>query len=1465
MAADFDARAVIQELTSREALSSLFGRLGYDAESAMKLTPEALGLKEKTAEAVREVWRLALGRDTRQPELFQVHFFLLKKVTQTLIREIERPYRQKAGAHLLVLTSDWETLDFAFGRDSRERARVQTLERSRPSQVHQRFVSQLRWAARTSIEQGRWLDKAFDTAEWADELFNNRALFSNHVLETRLPEHTQWTAVREVEWRELRRIYRDLPQGERVERVVQKLGFERSEEGDKGSVLTGTDGHELALFEEVEWAVPLDVRDPEASAEATPIPGIKAVERLQEAEGRGGASWLILTNGETWRLYSREAHSRASNYYEIDLQGLLLGTSAEEASAALRYFMVLFRRQAFEPEPGVQREGQAGPECLLDWLFRESQDFAKQLGERLKDKVFEDVFEILATGFLAGAEEALPQEELDRAFRGTLTFLYRVLFVLYAEARDLLPVREQRGYYLQSLRKLTREIAGKAGPAQSDFDKKLEQAYSDEKFELDGRLRKLFEMVDRGDVDANVPPYNGGLFLTEPSENDTRLEAEAARFLIAHPLNDRALARALDRLAREEDSRRHELVPVDYRSLGVRQLGSIYEGLLEFQLRQASEPMAIVQGKKSKKAEKVLPLAEARKLKLKILTVGKGKNAEERILQPGSLYLENDRRERRATGSFYTPDFVVEYIVEKTVGPLLEEKLEALRPQLRKAEEWRHRQKKMAPAKGEDPAKYERGPAVEGEWTGLVQEFFDFKVLDPAMGSGHFLVEAVDFITDHMLRFLSKFPWNPISCHLDILREEIRQALSEKGIAINESRLTDVNLLKRHVLKRCIYGVDRNPMAVELAKVSLWLDCFTLGAPLSFLDHHLRCGNSLLGVEVAEVRKEVEHQGTLFGSSFAALQLATAAMTLVGKLPDVTPSQIQKSRSSFDDAAAATLPFRRILDVYLSGWFLQETAKPGKKSAKGSVEVVAFLKSQGHEILGERDSAAFEQRLRELKPEIRELVENGLSVAAEERFFHWELELPEAFSNDIEAQHGFDVVIGNPPWIRQESLKQHKKAYASLYDSVFAAEADIYVYFIARAAQILRQGGKFGLVLQNKWLKAGYAGKLRHFLVRNLRTRELIDFGHAPLFEDADTFPCVLLGSRSDAGSEEPINFVSVARSDLPIHDLAAFVRMNASGVEQKELRREGWQLLPGPLGQLMAKIRHDCTPLGQIAGRLYRGVTTGLNEAFLIDESTRSRILAEDPRSEELLVPFLRGADISRWHSKWSGDWMLLALHGFDIAGFPAIERHLEQFRNKLEPRPLGFEGDTWSGRKAGSYRWFEIQDSVDYHGRFLEPKIVYQDLGFSSRFAFDSTGVFLANTCYFFPSVNLALLAILNSSVIWWILPRLAQRGKTETLRLHSIYVENLPIPVLPPHLDERLVNLTRRLISLSQQAGVQSPQAEAAREIARAEIELHHLAFEAYGLSPEDVTLLRKTAPPRDPLTLAEEELRSLGEEP
>jgi hypothetical protein len=336
--------------------------------------------------------------------------------------------------------------------------------------------------------------------------------------------------------------------------------------------------------------------------------------------------------------------------------------------------------------------------------------------KRLKDRIVRTVFPRLARGFLPGVADPAG------VFEATLTLLYRLLFLLYAEGRELLPIGEP-AYRAASLRRMAEEIAEKAGPAAGEADGRLEKAFSARGTTLYDRLTALCRAVDKGDPVLNVPAHHGGLFVTSPDESG-RPGQRVARFLRDHKVPDRSLAPAIDRLARDRDEGAPAPAFIDYRTLEVGLLGSIYEGLLE----------------------------------------------------------ANDRTRRKASGSWYTPDPIVEYIVAHTVGPVLERKLLALR----------HR-------------------------PDLLENVFDLKVHDPAMGSGHFLVKAAKFITARLRRFLEEFPASSV----------------------------DDDLLRRLVLERCIHGVDLDPTAVELARISLWLEVRAPGATLGFLDHRLRCGNSL--------------------------------------------------------------------------------------------------------------------------------------------------------------------------------------------------------------------------------------------------------------------------------------------------------------------------------------------------------------------------------------------------------------------------------------------------------------------------------------------------------------------------------------------------------------------------------------------------------------------------------------------
>ncbi|NTV63687.1 MAG: N-6 DNA methylase, partial [Oscillochloris sp.] len=865
------------------------------------------------------------------------------------------------------------------------------------------------------------------------------------------------------------------------------------------------DDRPLACLMSYAWDRNLDGREDEQQPRDDETgqrnPGAFVVNLLEQP---GAPAWAIVTNGKIWRLYAARAHSRATNYYEIDLEEAI---ASRDPDLAFRYFWLFFRARAFVADP--RRDGRS----FLDELFQESAQFAHELGERLKERVFEQIFPHFAEGFIRsiraheGAHADLGPARLDTVFRGTLTFLYRLLFLLYAESRDLLPLRSARDYQAVSLTSLKTEIARKAGTILDEVPTTLKQSYSDQETRLYDQLRTLFTVVDRGDPVRNVPLYNGGLFLSAPDAADHSPEAESARFLAQYTIPDQFLALGLDRMARDIDPKRGDLVFIDYKSLGVRQFGSIYEGLLEFKLQIATTRMAVVRGKKT---EEVVPYAEAQASKRSILKRGRGRSAPDWVLEPGAVYLENDKRERKATGSYYTPDYIVQYIVRQTVEPVLAAKCEALRPRIRQAQQ-RFRDTVQRKRVVEKVAPNE--PALLNEIAGpLLNDLFSLRVCDPAMGSGHFLVEAVDYITDYLVRFMESFPF--LSHFFAGMRRSILAGMEQQGVIIDPARLSDVNLLKRHVLKRCVYGVDKNPMAVELAKVSLWLDCFTLGAPLSFLDHHLKCGNSLIGVRVLEVHEAVTYgQLSLFGGSqFAGVMLATDLMRQVGELEDVTAEQLRQSRAEFRAATEALAPYKRILDVYTSRWFGNQPTKAMAKS--GLLPTIDFLRDE--QARAWLDDPA--HGLARLPADRRTLAEIALRAAAEQQFFHWELEFPEVFfSRDaqeetaipgLKADGGFDVVVGNPPYDEISEYAWGRDIVESGYlneqpenQVALGGRLNLFRFFIVRAIELLRSHGQHSFIVPLPLLSDQFSSALRKELLSKYQFHEIHCF---PQKDDID-------------------------------------------------------------------------------------------------------------------------------------------------------------------------------------------------------------------------------------------------------------------------------------------------------------------------------------------------------------------------
>jgi len=808
--------------------------------------------------------------------------------------------------------------------------------------------------------------------------WNNQNLFSNNYLEHRLPSSDLWKEQKgkaENAFDAIRKSYESikglhLTAGQEAELedkflrpTLKALGYEynvqpvsrrglkkkrpdyalfKNEEDYKSARADIDDhrnffSHALTILEAKYWGRRLNDTDKSDILDSRD-PTAQTIKYLDDVNYHtdGKISWAILTNGKHWRIFYYKAASRSGNFYEIDLEEIITRDDAEK----FLYFYLFFSRDAFIPDSVTGR-------TWLDQHLRGTEDYATRVSTKLKDLIFDKVFEGLAEGFVHYRISELSitketEESRKDIFKGCLTLLYRLLFLLYAESRNLLPVEED-GYIKVSLSKLKKDIYKDLSA--TDLDKMSKRSYV-----YWARLESLFDIIANGDPALNVPIYNGGLFET-PKDS----------FLSIHKMPDPFLAEAVELLTvdHEGESMPDTIPFIDYSSLNVRHLGDIYEGLLEFHVQVADEEMVEVKEKGKSLWEK------ASELKTETKTY--------RRKEKGEVYIENSKHERKATGSYYTPHYIVEYIVRNTIGPVLEKRLKTAEGLLSQIADASKAQRKQV----SDGSIYILRNKLNVLEETLFDTIFDIKVLDPAMGSGHFLVHSVDFISDNIITFLANYPYNPVIRRIDALRNEIVQNLADQKITIDESKLTEVNLIKRMVMKRCIYGVDLNDMAVELAKLSLWLDSFTLGAPLSFLDHHLKCGNSLVGVlDISTVIPLSE--------IFSEYQKSLSFMIQVSELTDATISEAKQSADLYRQGRNAIEPIRRRFDVATAKHFMDMGASI--KRVEQLARTLDFYK--------------------EPYPEIIEKCKKAMEIAGLKHFFHWRLEFPEVFYTESIRRRG---------------------------------------------------------------------------------------------------------------------------------------------------------------------------------------------------------------------------------------------------------------------------------------------------------------------------------------------------------------------------------------------------------------------------------------------------------------------------
>jgi hypothetical protein len=464
------------------------------------------------------------------------------------------------------------------------------------------------------------------------------------------------------------------------------------------------------------------------------------------------------------------------------------------------------------------------------------------------------------------------------------------------------------------------------------------------------------------------------------------------------------------------------------------------------------------------------------------------------------------------------------------------------------------------------------------------------------------------------------------------------------------------------------------------------------------------------------------------------------------------------------------------------------------------------------------------------------------------------------------AAGGFDAIVGNPPYIRMEALTEIKDYLKSHYAS-HAERADLYAYFIERAHTLLKPGGRFGMIVSNKFLRANYGKQLREFLTANAAVERIVDLAGLPVFPGATVRTILLLTSRAAHGDRgvfycPPLaldSFAAVASNAVP---LAQAIRGIGHEVPAGALTQPIWGFAASGAERLLARLKEMSTTLATYCnGQICRGIVSGLTAAFLIDGAKRQAILDANPEAAEIIKPVLNGRQIRRYYMRPGDQYLIYTFHGVQIRKYPAIEEHLRPFRSQLVKR-------------ATKQAWYELQQPQLRFVPLMEgAKIIFPDIAMSPRFCFDAAGYYGTNTTYFIPGADLYLLSILNSKLGYFYFRETCAglEGKTDIyLRFFGQYLEGFPVHQPDPTNCADRTRRDRLALLAEQMTQAQNLRARARTDrdkdyyenrLLALDREIDETVYELYALTENEIALVEQSTSSNDD----EDEAKEAGELP
>jgi adenine-specific DNA-methyltransferase len=757
------------------------------------------------------------------------------------------------------------------------------------------------------------------------------------------------------------------------------------------------------------------------------------------------------------------------------------------------------------------------------------------------------------------------------------------------------------------------------------------------------------------------------------------------------------------------------------------------------------------------------------------------------------------------------------------------------------------------------------------------------KICDLAVGSGHFLVSALNEIiaVKNDLKILQDRSGKRLKeYHVEVVNDELIVTdedgeLFEYKPENRESQRIQEALFheKQTIIEHCLFGVDINPNSVKICRLRLWIELLKS----AYYKPHSSgpSNNSPVCYEGSdELRPEYKantHQRELetLPNIDINIKCGNSLVSRFGLEEDLSQA-LRKSKFSIDAYRIAVDRYRNAdtkdekremerLIHSIKTDFRTEIANNDpkiKRKAKLGGELYNLTMQTGlFEESGNEKKARLAKidkissELNKLDTEIEEIKSNQIF----ENAFEWRFEFPEVL-NDSGEFVGFDVLIGNPPYIRQEEFSALKPYLQSRYQT-FAGTADLYVYFVELSMTLLKESGSFVFIIPNKWMRAGYGKALRNY-VKGFFINELLDFGDLKVFDEATTYPLIIgLEKRMPTPSFQAANLDTL---DFP-KGMEAYLRKKRIEVLVNALPDEGWTLTDSKSQQLLLKLKSQGMPLSEyVEGKIFRGVLTGLNEAFVIDQATKDRLIAEDPKSAMIIKPFLAGRDIKRYQQPIADKFLILLPKGITIKSnlpkdnpnhysqvnepprygympsdpawdwlrktYPAIAKHLKPFEQAARRRTD--QGDFWWELRA-----------CDYYGEFEKEKIMLPDISIKAEAILDNSGSYCVNTAYIIPKAEKYLLAIMNSNLIHFFYSNLTSSIRGGYLRFIRQYLAQIPIVKV----DDKMKGEIEILVDQIMESKKRTPTSN----IEEIENQIDQLVYELYGLTEEEVGIVANDA--------------------